>query len=39
VSAVASVQYPVDGATELELIRLLLNRVQTAKTPSAAAKA
>jgi diguanylate cyclase (GGDEF)-like protein len=35
----ATVHYPVDGATELELIRLLLNRVQAAKAATSAAKA
>lgn len=35
-SAWATVHYPVDGATELELIRLLMNRVATSKTAATA---
>jgi diguanylate cyclase (GGDEF)-like protein len=38
-SSSAMVQYPQDGATELELIRLLLARVATAKAAATAAKA
>jgi len=38
-SSSATVHYPEDGSTELELIRLLLTRVATAKTAAAAAKA
>ncbi|MBI2677502.1 MAG: GAF domain-containing protein [Candidatus Koribacter versatilis] len=38
-SSSAMVQYPQDGATELELIRLLLTRVATAKANATAAKA
>jgi diguanylate cyclase (GGDEF)-like protein len=38
-SSSAMVQYPQDGATELELIRLLLTRVATAKASVSAAKA
>ena len=35
----ATVHYPHDGATELELIRLLLAKVATAKTAASSAKA
>lgn len=38
-SSSSMVQYPQDGATELELIRLLLARIATAKAASTAAKA
>lgn len=37
-SSCATVHYPHDGSTELELIRLLLTRVATAKAAASAAK-